>query len=150
MKATRVWVIPAMALMAAGATAGEKKVKLKDLPPAVQAAVLEQAKDLTSYSLAVEEEDGKTSYEMETKVKGFSCDVRLDASGVVIEVEEEIDPARLPEAVRRAVEGAAGGGTIRKAEAVTKDGATEYEVVVTGAHGKSKLVVSSDGTIRKE
>lgn len=151
MKAIRVLVIAAAAaLMAGGATAREKKVELKDLPPAVQAAVLEQAKDVKVYSLSVEEEDGKASYEFESEVNGFSRDVRIDPSGVVVEVEEEIDPARLPEAVRRAVEGAAGGGTIRKVEAITKDGATEYEVVIKGGRGKSKLLVSSDGTIGKE
>lgn len=150
MKTKSVLVIPATILMAAGATAGEKKIELKDLPPAVQATVHEQAKDLTAYSLSVEDEDGKTSYELESKVKGFSRDVHIDASGVVVEIEEEIDPSRLPEAARRAVEGAAGGGTIRKVEALTKDGATEYEVVVTGARGKSKFTVSGDGTIRKK
>ena len=33
---------------------------------------------------------------------------------------------------------------------MTKDGATEYEVSVKGGKGKSKLVVSSEGTIRKK
>ena len=143
-------VIPAAVLMATGATAGEKKTELKDLPPAVQAAVLEQAKDLPAYTLSVEEEDGETSYEVESKVNGFSRDVHIDASGVVVEVEEEMDPARLPEPVRKAVEEAAGGGTIRKVEALTKGGATEYEVVITGPRGKSKFVVSGDGTIKKK
>ena len=150
MRANRVLTTQAAILMAAAAMAGEKKVALKDLPPAVQAAVQAHAKDLAGYSLSVEDEDGQRSYELETKVDGFSRDLRMDASGVVIEMEEEIDPGRLPDAVRRAVDGASGGGTIRKVEAVTKDGATEYEVVVKGGTGKSKLVVASDGTIRKE
>jgi uncharacterized membrane protein YkoI len=135
-------------LTAAGATASEKKIDLKDLPPAVQAAVQVHARDATGYSLSVEEEDGKATYEIETKTNGLSRDVHLDAAGVVLEVEEEIDPAHLPEAVRRAIDGAAGGRSIRKVEAITKDGATEYEVAVKGGGGK--FVVSSDGTVRKE
>ena len=150
MKSKRALVIPVAALLAAGATAAEKRVQLKDLPPAVQASVQVQTKDTPTFRISEEEEAGQTFYEIEAEVNGFSRDVRIDTSGAVVEVEEEIDPALLPAAVRQAVEGVAGGGTIRKVEAVTRDGATEYEVAIKGGRGKSKVVVSSDGTIREE
>ena len=133
-------VLPAVALMAAGAAAREKKVELKDLPPAVQAAVQVETKDMQIFTISQEEEDGKTFYEVETEVNGLERDVSIDASGIVVEVEEEIEPARLPEAARKAVEGVAGGGTIKKVEAITKDGATEYvpAVVFVGCCKKVK------------
>jgi len=143
-------MVLAAGLLAAAATAKEKKVQLQDLPPAVQAAVQVQTKDLPSFRISEEQEDGKTVYEVETHVNGLSRDLLIDTSGVVVEVEEEIDPARLPEAARQAVERVSGGGIIRKVEAVTRDGATEYEVAVKGGSGKSKVVVTGDGTIRKE
>jgi len=150
MKSTRALMVLAAGLLAAAATAKEKKVQLQDLPPAVQAAVQVQTKDLPSFRISEEQEDGKTVYEVETHVNGLSRDLLIDTSGVVVEVEEEIDPARLPEAARQAVERVSGGGIIRKVEAVTRDGATEYEVAVKGGSGKSKVVVTGDGTIRKE
>lgn len=150
MKSRRVSMVLAAGLLAAAATAKEKKVQLQDLPPAVQAAVQVQTKDLQGFRISEEQEDGKTVYEVETHVNGLSRDLLIDASGVLVEVEEEIDPARLPEASRKAVEGVAGGGIIKKVEAVTRDGVTEYEVAIKGGSGKSKVVVTRDGTIRKE
>jgi hypothetical protein len=148
---SRRWLVTLTAVLAAGAAAArEKKVQLQDLPPAVQAAVQVQTKDLTGFRISEEQEDGKTVYEVETQVNGLSRDLLIDSSGVLIEVEEEIDPARLPEAARRSVERVSGGGMVRKVEAVTRDGVTEYEVSVKGGNGKSKVVVSGDGTVRKD
>lgn len=150
MTSMRMVMISAATLVAVNVAAGEKKVELKDLPPAVQAAIEVQTKDLPEFEVSEEDKDGKTFYEVESKANGMSRDVLIDGAGVVVEVEEEIDPSRLPAAARQAVEGVAGGGTIRKVEAVTRDGATEYEVVVKGAGKKSKIVVTGDGTIRKQ
>jgi hypothetical protein len=140
----------AAALVAAGAMASEKKVQLKDLPPAVQATVQVETRDLPAYHVSEEEEGGKVVYELETEVNGLSRDLVIDGTGVVVEVEEELDPARLPAAARKAVESAAGGGFIRKVEAITRDGVTEYEVSVKGGHGKSRFLVTGDGTLQKE
>lgn len=150
MTSMRMVMISAATLVAANVAAGEKKVELKDLPPAVQAAIQVQTKDLQEFEVSEEDKDGKTFYEVESKANGMSRDVLIDGAGVVVEVEEEIDPSRLPAAARQAVEGVAGAGAIRKVEAVTRDGATEYEVVVKGAGKKSKIVVTGDGTIRKQ
>jgi hypothetical protein len=148
---SRRWLVTlAAVLVAAAVSAREKKVQLQDLPPAVQAAVQVQTKGVTGFRISEEQEDGKTVYEVETQVNGLSRDLLIDTSGIVVEVEEEMDPARLPEAARRSVERVSGGGIIRKVEAVTRDGATEYEVSIKGGSGKSKIVVTSDGTIRNE
>ena len=148
---SRRWLVTLAAVfMAALAFAKEKKVELQDLPPAVQAAVQVQTKGVTGFRISEEQEDGKTVYEVETQVNGLSRDLLIDTSGILVEVEEEMDPQHLPEAARRSVERVSGGGTIRKVEAVTRDGVTEYEVSVKGGSGKSRVVVAGDGTIRKE
>lgn len=147
---SRRCLVTLSAVLTAGAASAEKQVRLQDLPPAVQAAVQVQTKDLQGFRISEEQEDGKTVYEVETHVNGLSRDLLIDASGVLVEVEEEIDPARLPDAARKAVEGVAGGGIIKKVEAITRDGVTEYEVAIKGGSGKSKVVVTGDGTIRKE
>lgn len=59
-------------LVAGSATAqgSEKKVTMRDLPPAVQPAVKEQISGATLHALAMETEDGKTLYEAELRVNG--------------------------------------------------------------------------------
>jgi uncharacterized membrane protein YkoI len=150
MNAKLALLVVAAAVRAAGAKAGEKEVQLKDLPPAVQAAVQLQTNGVESFRLSQEEENGKTFYEVETTKNGLSRDVLLNEVGVLVEVEEEIDPAKLPAAARKAVEGVAVGGFIKKVEAVTRDGVTEYEVSIKGGKGKSKVLVTGDGTLRPE
>lgn len=149
MRARRWLVTVAAVSTAAAAAAAEKRVQLQDLPPAVQAAVQVQTKDVKSFRISEEQEDGQTVYEVETSENGLSRDVSIDAAGVVVEVEEEIDPARLPQAAREAVEKVAGGGLIKKVEAVTRDGVTEYEVTIKGGNGRSKVVVTGDGTVSR-
>jgi ssDNA-binding replication factor A large subunit len=150
MRSRRLLVTLLAAPLAAAAWAGERKVQLQELPPAVQAAVQVQTRDLAHYRISEEQEDGKTVYEVETTVNGLSRDLLIDTSGLVVEVEEEIDPARLPEAARKSVASVSGGGIIRKVEAVTRDGVTEYEVAIKGGNGRSRVFVTGDGTIRKE
>src|SRR5712672_1868503 len=74
----------------------ETKVKMADLPPAVQAAVKEQTKNATLVGLSKEKEKGKTMYEVETKVAGKTRDLLLDSTGVVVEVEEQIEMSAVP------------------------------------------------------
>src|SRR5258706_14767857 len=68
----------------------EKKVKMKDLPAAVQQDVKEQSKGATLKGLATEVENGKTVYEAELSVGGHGKDVTFDADGKIVSVEEEV------------------------------------------------------------
>ena len=139
----------AVALLAGGAAAAERPVQMKDLPPAVQQTVLKETKGLAVVGLSVETENGRTLYEAETRVEGHTRDILIDASGTVVEKEEEVPLAGVPEPARAAIQRAAGGDTVERVEAVTKDGVTEYEAVVKKGGKKSEIVVSSDGTLQK-
>lgn len=143
-------LVMAMAVVAVDASAFEKKVRVSDLPPAVQAAIQEQTKGLQEFDVSEEGKNGKILYEVESKTNGMEKSVLIDDAGAIVEAEEEIDPDKLPDAARQAVERTAGGGTIKKVESVTKDGTTEYEVEVKSAGKKSTYLVKGDGTIRKE
>jgi len=141
--------IVAVALVASGAAAAERPVKMKDLPLAVQETVLKETKGLTVVGLSEETEKGRTVYEAETRVEGHTLDILIDASGTVVEKEEEVALGSIPEPARAAIQRAAGSGTVERVEAVTKDGTTEYEAVVKKGGKKSEIVVSSDGTLQK-
>src|ERR1700675_336854 len=81
----------------------EKKVKMKDLPKAVQKTVQEQSKGATVSGLSKEVEHGKIYYEVELKVNGHGRDMLIDPTGAIVEVEEEVTMASLPPAVKTAI-----------------------------------------------
>ena len=74
-------------LLLGGVLFAETKVKMTDLPLAVQAAVKEQTKTATLVGLSKEKERGKTVYEVETKMNGKTRDLLIDATGAIVEIE---------------------------------------------------------------
>jgi uncharacterized membrane protein YkoI len=143
---TKLICLTILALSAAAATvvAQETKIQLKDLPQAVQkAAQQEQANGATLKGFAKEVEDGKTFYEVETAVKGHTRDLLYDASGQLVEVEEEIASSAVPPAAMKAL---ASHGTVTKVETVTKGKVVAYEAVVKMKSGKSmEVAVDAQG-----
>jgi len=128
----------------------DTKVKMEDLPPAVQKAVKEQTRTATLVGLSKEVEKGKTMYEVETKVNGKTRDLLLDSTGAVVEVEEEIDLNSVPAAAKAAIEKKADGGTIKKVETVTKGSSVSYEAAIrTKARKNIEVGVNADGSAHK-
>jgi uncharacterized protein with beta-barrel porin domain len=144
-------LICAVALTACVLSAAEKKVRLEDLPPAVQTAVKEQTRNATLAGLSTEKEKGKTMYEVETKVNGKSRDLLLDQTGAVVESEEEVDINSIPAPARAAIQKRAGNGTLAKVEKVMAGSTVSYEATIRSKAGKaSEYAVNADGTRRKE
>jgi uncharacterized membrane protein YkoI len=131
------------------AWAAETKVKMADLPPAVQAAVKEQTKNSTLVGLAKEVEKGKTLYEAETKVNGKTRDISFDSAGKIVSVEEEVDISSIPAAARTAIEKKAAGAKIKLVETVTEGGKTWYEAAIEKGGKSSEFVVNADGSVHK-
>ena len=122
---------------------GETKVQLKSLPPAVRATVETETKSATLKGISKEKEKGQTVYELETVVDGRTRDLMIDASGKVYQVEEQIDPAKAPDAVRSALEAK---GSIVKLESVLENGKTTYEGQVKTKAGKKVIMeLDADG-----
>src|SRR3974377_2097748 len=135
---------------AIGALSSQKKFKMTDLPSAVQQTVKEQTKGATLVGLNKEIEGGKTTYEAETKVNGRARDVKIDESGAVVAIEEEVALDSIPAAAKAAIEKQAAGGKIRKVESVTKGNTVTYEAAVTINGKKSEIAVAADGSPVKE
>jgi uncharacterized membrane protein YkoI len=123
----------------------EKKITMKDLPPAVQAAVKEHSQGATIKGLAMEVEKGKKLYEAELSVNGKSRDITFDEQGKLMSSEEEIALNAIPEAARAAMTKAAGAGKITLVEAVTENGTTTYEAHVTTGKKQSEIKVDAGG-----
>ncbi len=131
-----------------GASGADKKVRLKDVPPAVQNAIKEQTKGATIVGLSEEREAGTVFYEVETTVSGRTRDLLLDSAGGVVELEEEVTLDSVPAAVRTAF---AAAGRVRKVEAVTKGTTVTYEADVEAAGKRSEVIVDAHGrTVSKK
>jgi glyceraldehyde-3-phosphate dehydrogenase/erythrose-4-phosphate dehydrogenase len=138
-------------LTACVALPAERKVKLEELPPAVQTAVKEQTKNATLVDLSAEKEKGKTVYEVETKIDAKSRTLLLDETGAVIETEEEVDMDAVPAPAKAAIQKHATGGTISKIEKVSAGVDTSYEATIRMKAGKIReYAVNADGTQHRE
>ena len=73
-----------MADIAASAESSEKRVKMADLPLAVQKAVQEHSKGAALRGLSREVENGVTLYEAELKVDDRTKDVTFNPEGQVV------------------------------------------------------------------
>jgi uncharacterized membrane protein YkoI len=138
--------IIAAACFLAVAVAADKPLTLKDLPPAIQKAVLAQTKGAEIKGLAKEVTNGKTEYEVETILKGHTRDLMLDASGGLISVEEEATLDSIPGPAKAAIQKKAVGGKVTRVEILTKGKAVAYEAGINKGGKASEVSVKADGT----
>jgi len=137
----------ALILLVAGtAAAQERKITRADLPAAVERTVAAQSQGATIRGFAEEKEKGQTFYEVELTVAGHTKDVLIDASGAVVEVEEQVEVSALPAPVRTALLARAGAGKIETVESLTKRGTlVAYEAHLVTNGKRSEIQVGPDG-----
>jgi len=119
-------IVLALAVLAAVATTADKKLAVKDLPPAVQKTVQDQAKGAEIRNIGRETEKGVTQYEVETVLNGKPRDFNVDTKGNLVVVEEETTLDAIP-AARAGIDKKAAGGKLGMVEIVTRGGQTFYE-----------------------
>jgi len=142
--------IPAL-LFSATVFSAEKRVKMENLPPAVQKTVQDQSRGATIHGLSQEVENGKTLYEAELKVNGRNKDLLIAAAGSVLEIEEEVALDSVPAAAKGAIQKQAGKRQIVTVESVTKGrSVVAYEAKIKTAGKTSEVRVSPDGAPAKE
>lgn len=123
----------------------EAKVKLQELPPAVQEAIKAHSKGATVRGFAKEVKDGRALYEVELSVKGFTRDLTLDAQGKVITDEQQTTLSDIPAAARAAIQKAATGGKLTLVEKVIAGSSTFYEGHITKAGKEIEIKVDANG-----
>jgi len=147
LKPRHALVVPLLALPVFAQA--EKPLRRKDLPAAVEKTVARELERATLKALSSGPCEGSnkgTCYEVETLRGDKTRDLIVDAGGTVVEVEEEIALADVPEAVKAA---AAKLGKVLTAEKITRDGALSYELVIEKAGKKSEHVFEPGGAPRK-
>lgn len=143
----RFVLLLAGALACAGiSSAQDKKITRADLPPAVEKTVAAESAGATIKGFSQEKEKSGIFYEAEMVVAGHSRDVLIDASGAVVEIEEEVALASLPAEVKAGLQAKAGKSKILKVESLTKKGKlVAYEAKVETNGKKSEVQVGPDG-----
>ncbi len=136
--------------LAAAALAADRKIDKSQLPPAVRTTADQQSIGATFTGYSTDREGGKLEYEVQMTVNGHSKDVTIAADGKLLEIEEEVNIADLPAAVRSALHAKAGKGAIAKVESLTKHGAlVAYEAQVLTAGKHSEVQVGPNGQTLK-
>ncbi len=98
----------ACSIRAVSALAQERTIKRSDLPAGVEKPVASQSSGATIQGFSEEREKERTLYEAEMMVNGQGKDVLMDASGAIVEVEEQIAMDELPIDAQDAVRTRAG------------------------------------------
>lgn len=142
----KVTLLLVSSVIVGSALAQEKRIKRSDLPAAVEETVVVQSKGATIRGFTEEKENGQTTYEAEMLVNGHSKDVQIDATGGVVEIEEQVALQAVSAEVRAGLQAKAGKGKIAKVESITKkDKLVAYEAKVMTDGKKSEVQVGPDG-----
>jgi Peptidase propeptide and YPEB domain len=140
-------LLAGIAAAAAIPARAESPVPCDTLPAHVLSRAKSEAGDATIHGCVKDKENGKVTYEVETLRDGKSRDFVLDASGSVIEVEQEVTDGSVPAAVSGAIARAAQGGRVGKIESVTRGGAiASYETTITRNGQRREVAFSPEGT----
>ncbi len=143
---SRAILLGAVLLFAGLAVAQEKKIKRSDLPPAVEKTVAAESAGATVKGFSKETEKGQTYYEAEMIVNGHTKGILIDATGAIVEVEEQVAMDALPAEVKAGLQAKAGEGKVVKVESITKKGKlVAYEAQVSNGGKKSEVQVGPDG-----
>jgi len=138
----------ALLIAMTGAADARQQSTSSTMPAAVRTAFEQAHPKATIDHWAAEKKDGQPVFEIESHEGQQKRDLLYAADGRLIESEETIGVASLPEAVRQAVTRAYPKATMQKAERVVRGQVTEYEVSLKGAKVK-ELVLHADGTLVK-
>ena len=145
----RVLQIALLALLAATGVLSahpESHVPCHTLPDAVLSRAKAEAEGATIRGCVKEKGNGTLTYEVETVKDGRSRDILLDASGSVLEVEQEVTLDGVPAAVADAIAKAAHGGKVGMIESVKLgDAIASYETTITSRGQRREVAFTPQG-----
>ncbi len=125
----------------------EGRLALRDLPKVVQATVQKETQGAAIVGISKENADGKTIYEIETKVSGRTRDMLIDDRGALTELEEENSLASLPSPIQAEIRTSIGKAKLIRLETVMNGAKvkTGYSALVELGGKQSEVEMGSDG-----
>lgn len=152
--AEMILVLLILSLQACRSEEYERKVTEKEVPPPVLQAFAKAYPNAEVRGYAEEQEGSKKIYEIAFTHEGKSIDVAYASNGELVEVEETIEAANLPQAVHDAIIHKYKAAEIKVAEKVTKGERMAYEVKVdvkeNGILKRYELVFDPEGKLLKQ
>ena len=152
---TRV-LFAAAFLAAAGCASLHQKLSPENVPAPVRAAVAQRFPGAQVTSVEREKEHGRVVYDYELNQDGRKFETDVLEDGTLLEVEKQLAPADVPDAVSRAVAAKYPRAKVREVMEVDKVTAgretpDHYEVTLAGGMAGGKEVnVSVDGRVTEE
>lgn len=149
---TRMYAVLPVLFLSLGLAAQEqeKKITKKELPAPVLAAFQKAYPKAAIKGINEEKKDGKTYFEIESKDGKVQRDLLYLADGSVAEIEESMEVADLPQAVKAAVEGKFPKSKIEEVEKVTQGASVHFSMKVKTAQGAYQVEADQTGKILKE
>ena len=131
------------------ASAQEQTVKCEDIPAAVRTSFQTAYPKANIDGCAKEDEKGKTAYEITSSEGKTKRDALFYEDGTVIVVEEAIDAADLPQAVRQAMSEALADHNIERTEKLMRDNTVKYEIKSKHRGVALEIVFDGNGKVVK-
>ncbi len=129
-------------------SAEEQTIKKADVPSAVIAAFEKAYPKATVKSSSMEQEEGKTTYEIKSTDGSIRREIEYSAQGDVLEIEETMKPSDLPSAVSQAVAKRYPTGVIVRAEKKIEGAKpVTYEVKVRQGNEKIEVHFNLQGEV---
>lgn len=136
----------------------EEEVSIDQVPAAVKATILKEAKGGTLQEIERETKGGKTVYEAEVIIQGKEIEIKIAPDGTVIgrevedegqeeEEEEVISLEQVPAAARKALMKHAGGAKITEVEREKEHGVVLYEAEWEAGGREREAKVTADGDL---
>ena len=126
---------------------GDQVISRDEVPTPVLDAFDQQYKNVVVRGYGLKLEEGNTYYEIESNDGDITRDILYLADGTVVEIEESIEKKDLPQAVIKTINKEYLGAVITKAELVTRNEYTGFEVKLTHASKSISLDMNSQGEI---
>jgi uncharacterized membrane protein YkoI len=124
-------------------------VDLTVLPSAVLNAFKTAYPNAVITGASKEVENGVTQYEVESVDGKLNRDLIYSADGKVVEMEITTAPENLPAPVKQTLAKEYPGAKVLKAEILTKDGTTSYELSIQVKDKKMGVTIDPQGKIIK-
>jgi hypothetical protein len=132
-------VVCALLIVGTSSDVFAQKPTKKAVPPAIKAAFEKAYPKAVIQNIDKEKQGGKTYYEVESMDGTTRRDFLYNPDGTVYEIEEVMEVASLPEAVKAGVTKEFPKGKILTAEKVTRGDVTEYELTVKSGKKKQEV-----------
>jgi uncharacterized membrane protein YkoI len=140
--------VAAVAGFSTQALAKDREVKQSEVPPGVLETVTARYPNAQPSRFSMENDKGKTVYEVNLNVDGRVTELSVAADGTVLSEEQRIEAGELPASVKSALSSSTyAQAKILRAEKELKGGATNYEVLVEQGDKRSELVFDAGGKL---